>query len=342
MRKSQRYQATVDRACPIRVSPESDTSVLQADSWGMYAAAAELCPLGRGIFYGVINMKRDGFSDYHPLVNFLFFLGAIGSVVVIQHPAYLGISALAGLCYYGILQGRKGFLRLMSLIPLAGIIAALNPLFNTYGEHVLFEVFSKPYTLEALIYGGVLAGIFLDMMIWFGCYNQVLTSDKFSCLFARLIPSLSLLLTMVLRMIPGFIRKAKQIAGARKCIGKGAAGTLSEKLRDGVSILSVMTDWVLEGGIVTADSMRCRGYGSGKRTSYQKYTLMSRDFFLLGLMGILAVSAFFGGSTQASFTPELFIAPLSWGWIAYGMFMFLPAAIGVKEAVLWHILRSGI
>ena len=159
-------------------------------------------------------MQRDGFSEYHPVVNFLFFIAAIGSVVVIQHPGYLLVSTLAGACYYGMLQGRKGLARLCGLLPLGLLIAAMNPLFNTYGSHVLFHIFGRPYTLEALIYGAVLAGIFLDMMIWFGCYNQVLTSDKFTSLFGRLIPSLSLLLVMILRMIPGFIRKARQIAGA--------------------------------------------------------------------------------------------------------------------------------
>ena len=135
-------------------------------------------------------MKQDGFSRYHPLVNFLFFMAAIGSVVVIQHPWYLLLSTLAGACYYGILKGRKGFRVLLGLLPLAALITFSNPLFNTYGDHVLFHVFERPYTLEALVYGAVLAGIFADMMIWFGCYNQVLTSDKFTSLFGVLIPSL--------------------------------------------------------------------------------------------------------------------------------------------------------
>ena len=287
-------------------------------------------------------MKQDGFSGYHPLVNFLFFTAAIGSVVVIQHPFYLLISSLAGICYYTMLEGRKGLLRLMGLLPLAAVIAAVNPLFNTYGDRVLMTLFGRPYTLEALLYGAVLAGIFMDMMIWFGCYNHVLTSDKFTSLFGGLIPSLSLLLVMILRMIPGFIRKAKQIAGARKCIGKGTAGTLREKIKDGVTILSVMTDWVLEGGIVTADSMRARGYGCGRRTSYRRYTMRGRDFCLLILMGLLVLGTLLGGSVEASFTPKLYIAPLSWGFYLYGILMFLPAVIEGKEALQWHILRSGI
>ena len=33
-------------------------------------------------------MRYDAFSKCHPLTNFLFFLGAIGFCVVIQHPLY--------------------------------------------------------------------------------------------------------------------------------------------------------------------------------------------------------------------------------------------------------------
>lgn len=287
-------------------------------------------------------MKRVGFSQYHPLTNFLFFLAAIGSVVVIQHPLYLLVSSLAGGIYYLFLNGKKGLRTLMGLLPLAAFIALINPLFNTYGEHILFYLFKKPYTLEALLYGAVLAGIFFDMMIWFGCYNAVLTSDKFTCLFGSLIPALSLLLIMVLRMIPGFIRKARQIAGARKCIGKGGAGTLKEKLRDGISILSVMTDWVLEGGIITADSMRCRGYGSGKRVSFQTYRFSLRDAVLLLLIAALLTGFFLTGNTEASFTPKLQIPPAGWGLLFYGLLMLIPSIISIKEAVLWHILRSKI
>ena len=56
-------------------------------------------------------------------------------------------------------------------------------------------------------------------MLWFGCYSEVLTSDKFTSLFGNWIPALSLLLVMVLRLIPEFMRKTKQIAADRSAIG---------------------------------------------------------------------------------------------------------------------------
>ena len=194
-------------------------------------------------------MTADAFSNCHPAVNFLFFVGAIGFSVLIQHPAYLIAGAIGAAVYYLLLSGRAGWKRIAMLLPMVLMLTAVNPLFNTYGERVLFHVFGRPYTVEALLYGAAIAGVFLVMMLWFGCYNAVMTSDKFTSLFGNLIPAISLLLVMVLRMIPSFIRKAGQIMGARKSIGLGAGenSTVREKLTCGMRTLSALTDWALEG-----------------------------------------------------------------------------------------------
>lgn len=289
-------------------------------------------------------MRNDAFSRCHPLTNFMFFLGAIGFSVVIQHPAYLLVSFLAGACYYLALSGDKGWKLLGGLVPLFFLVALINPLFNTYGETILFMLFGKPYTLEALLYGTVIAGMLVVMMLWFGCYSAVLTSDKFICLFGSRIPSLSMLLVMVLRMIPNLLMKARQIGGARRSIGKGVSeqNTNKEKLHDGMSILSALTDWALEGSIVTADSMRSRGYGTAKRSSFQIYRFTARDYLLLGAMVILAALTLLLGGTGASFTPELDIAAPTFGLAAYTLFLFLPCLMRVKEELRWKIAISNM
>lgn len=289
-------------------------------------------------------MKYDAFSKCHPLTNFLFFVGAIGFSVVIQHPAYLCAGCVGAASYYLLLSGRKGWKLIFGSIPVFVIIAAMNPLFNTSGRTVLLTIFGRPYTLEALCYGMVIAGMFVVMMLWFGCYSAVLTSDKFVCLFGSLIPVLSLLLVMVLRMIPNLIRKAKQILGARKAIGKGIAG--QEKNRDrllsGMNVLSALTDWALEGSIITADSMRARGYGAAKRTSFQIYRFTGQDRVLIAVMLFLAAGVILAGGMEATFTPELYIAPPTWGFAAYCVFLLIPPAMHLKEAVQWHISVSRI
>lgn len=290
------------------------------------------------------STKYDAFSKFHPVVNFVFFIGAIAFAVVIQHPAYLLAGAVGAGLYYLLLNGRKGWKMILGILSMFLILTVVNPLFNTNGERVLFRLFGRPYTLEALMYGAAIAGIFVVMMLWFGCYNAVLTSDKFTSLFGNLIPALSLLLVMVLRMIPNLIRKVKQIIGARKSIGKGAGeqSAYKDKVMDGMTVLSALTDWALEGSVVTADSMRARGYGCVKRTSFQIYRMTVRDWVLLFLTITLAILVIAVGDTTAMFIPEIYIAPLNWGFFAYCVFLLIPTALHVKEAVRWHILRSRI
>lgn len=289
-------------------------------------------------------MKYDAFSKCHPLTNFVFFVGAIGFAVVIQHPLYLAASCIGGALYYVLLNGKKGLKLILGMIPVFLLLSGMNPLFNTYGERVLFHVFGKPYTLEALYYGMAIGGIFVAMMLWFGCYSAVLTSDKFVCLFGSLIPALSLLLVMVLRMIPNLMRKARQIMEVRKSIGKGAGETSSvkEKAADGMNVLSALTDWALEGSIVTADSMRARGYGTAKRTSFRLYRMTLRDWGLLAVMLSLLTMVIFAGGTEATYTPVLHIAAPTWGLGAYCLYLLLPPALHGKEAIQWHISISRI
>lgn len=296
-------------------------------------------------------MSTDAFSKRHPLVNFVFFVGAIGFGAVIQHPAYVLAGLLCGGIYYLLLNGRKGWRLLLGMAPLFLLLTAINPLLNTYGVTVLFLVFGRPYTLEALIYGADIAGVLVVMMIWFGCYNAVLTSDKFTCLFGSLIPALSLLLVMVMRLIPNLMRKAKQLMGARKSIGKGGSENADskEKVMDGMTILSALTDWALEGSVVTGDSMRSRGYGTGKRTSFMIYRMTEQDLALLAVQILLitaVIAAAATGGTAAAFTPELFIAPVIGGHLAgfaaYCAYLLIPAVLHIKEAVQWHISRSKI
>ncbi len=292
-------------------------------------------------------MRSDAFSKCHPAVNFLFFVGAIGMSVVIQHPAYLLAGIITGTIYYLLLNGKKGWKTILGLLPVFIILTVINPLFNTLGATPLFHLGSRPYTLEALLYGAALASMFVIMMLWFGCYNKVLTSDKFTCLFGNLIPSISLLLVMVFRMVPNFIRKTQQIIGARKSIGKGISenATTKEKLQDGGTVLGSLTSWALEGSVVTGDSMRARGYGTTKRSSFMIYRMTGTDCILLAVMLVLigaTVVAACLGHFVAEYVPAIQLAPVSWGLAAYTCYLLIPSALHIKEAIQWHISRSKI
>ncbi len=290
---------------------------------------------------------NDAFSKCHPAVNFLFFVGAIVCGALFQHPVWVLMAIVCGGAYYLLLRGRKAAKSMLLMVLLALILTAINPVVNTRGEHVLFHLLGRPYTWEALVYGAALSGVLLAMLLWLGCYNAVLTGDKFTALFGSILPSISLLLVMVLRMVPNLLRKTRQIVGARRSVGKGPDETapVQEKLRGGMTVLSAMTTWALEGSIVTADSMRARGYGVQRRSSFMIYRMTATDTAVLVLIILLltaVITAACLGQVQAVFLPHLTVAPVSWGVWVYGAYLLLPAVLRGKEAVQWHISRSKI
>lgn len=291
-------------------------------------------------------MKQDAFSKLHPAVNLLFFIGAICFGVLLQHPVYLLAGIFASGVYYFILNGRKSIRTILMMIPIFVFVTLFNPIVNTRGTTVLFTYFERPYTLEALVYGVAVAAIFVLMLLWFGCYGKVLTGDKFTCLFGNLAPSLSLLLVMVFRMIPNLLSKAKQIISVRCSIGKGTEekSSIKDKLGSGITVIGVLTSWALEGSITTSDSMRSRGYGTAKRTSFIIYRMTKTDWTLIFVMlTLISAVAFFAanGGMNAEFLPERNFAPVKGiniiGFTAYLGYLSIPTMINLKEVLEWNI-----
>ena len=291
-------------------------------------------------------MNTDGFSKCHPAVNFLFFVGAICFGVLFQHPAYLLAAVICAAVYYLLLQGRKALRRIVLMLPLLLLVAAVNPLFNTRGEHILFLLWGRPYTLEAFLYGLAVGAILVITLLWFSCYSHVMTEDKFTALFGNLAPSLSLLLVMVFRLVPSLLSKARQITDARCAIGKGAENAgMREKLSHGMTVLLALTGWALESSILTADSMRSRGYGTARRSNFQIYRMGCSDWLLLlitALTGILTVYGAATGATEAVYTPTLSAAPVTLFLPIYCIFLLIPTFIHVKEVLLCRIFISKI
>ena len=141
---------------------------------------------------------NDAFSRCHPVLNFFYFLLVLGLTMFVQHPVFLVISFMGAVAYGIWLCGAAKILKINFLLtlPMLVIVALLNPLFNHYGETPLLylESSGNTVTLEAMVYGVVLGCVLFIVILWFSCYNKVMTSDKFIYLFGRIIPAISLLL----------------------------------------------------------------------------------------------------------------------------------------------------
>ena len=224
--------------------------------------------------------NKDAFSGYHPTINFLYYALVLLFSMCLMHPVYLAISLTGALAYDIYLKGRKAVrFAVMGLLPMAALAALVNPAFNHEGQTILTYLPSgNPLTLESMFYGVAAAVMLASVVLWFSSYNEIMSSDKFVYLFGRVIPALSLVLSMTLRFVPKFKAQIQVVSEAQRCVGRDVSnGSVLQRLRNGITILSIMVTWALENAIETADSMKSRGYGLPGRTAFSIYRFDSRD-----------------------------------------------------------------
>jgi energy-coupling factor transport system permease protein len=286
--------------------------------------------------------RRDTFAGYHPIVNMLYFVLVIGLSMFIAHPVCLVLSFACSFAYSVCLKGKKAVrFNLLYMLPMLVITALINPAFSHGGITILtYLPDGNPLTLESILYGVFAAFLLITVISWFSCYNAVMTSDKFVYLFGRIIPALSLILSMALRFVPRFAAQIKVISNAQRCIGRDVSnGGLLKRARHGLKILSILVTWALENAIDTADSMKSRGYGLPGRTAFSIYRFDSRDrlalLFLFVSGGYLITGAALGG-LKFIYYPAIGGVRLSLYSISLFLVWFavaaMPIALNIKEA----------
>ena len=292
------------------------------------------------------------FKGYHPIVNFAYFALVIGFSMFFMHPVCLCISLCAAFTYSVMLKGASAIKsNLLYMLPMMLVTAIVNPAFNHEGVTVLEYLPSgNPLTLESILYGISAAIMLVSVICHFSCYNAVMTSDKFVYLLGRVIPSLSLILSMTLRFVPRFSAHLKEVANSQRLIGKDlSSGNIIRRIKNALTILSITITWALENAIETSDSMKSRGYGGKGRTAFSNFVFTKRDVLALCyvlLLGIYVfVGALFGGLSCRYFPSVKFAAytPFTLSLIvAYFLLCIMPIIIEIKEVVKWKLIESKI
>ena len=289
------------------------------------------------------------FKTYHPIVNFVYFAFVIGFSCVFMHPICLVISLLSGFIYSVMLKGRKAVkTNLIYMLPTLTFAAFINPAFNHEGITIISYLPSgNPLTLESVVYGLAAAMMIVSVICWFSCYTEIMTSDKFIYLFGRIIPSLSLVLSMTLRFVPKFSAQLKVVTNAQRCMGRDVSnGSVIQRAKHGLLIISIMTTWALENAIETADSMKSRGFGHSGRTSFSIFTFDKRDKKTLLCIVILGAYTLIGklyGGMYFRYFPSLQTGNFSmYGlsiFIAYFALCICPIIIEVYEVRKWNTIK---
>jgi len=231
------------------------------------------------------------------------------------------------------------------------MMAIMNPAFNHEGVTIIsYLPDGNPLTLESIIYGLCAATMIVSVICHFSCYNEVMTSDKFIYLFGKIIPGLSLIISMTLRFVPKFTAQLKIVTNAQKCLGRDvSSGNIIKRAKCGLNILSIMTTWSLENAIETADSMKSRGYGIPGRTAFSIFSFDKRDIRALVCILFLGLYTFVGnlmGGMYFRFFPSMKTAEISPFGIsvfsAYFLLCIFPVIIEIREVRRWKALKLKI
>lgn len=312
----------------------------------------------------------SGFKGYHPLVNVLFFISIIAFGMLLRHPVYLVISFISSTAYYLKLSGKDGRKTVFRfLLPMFLFVVIINSFFNHYGVTTLFILPSgNNFTFEALVMGIVSGITVVSVIQWFFCCNEVVTEDKFMHIFGRILPKGALVVSMILRFVPLYRRRYKEISQARKCMGLNGTDSFICKMKSTFKNIGILVSWSFENAIETADSMKARGYGLKGRTYYSRFQWHTGDtlaLILLVLFDALIIFGLVSNSAYCIYNPyviinqpseigttyiinelNLTINPFSFlsivSLIAFTLLCFLPLTIDLKEDIKWHRLQSKI
>ena len=227
------------------------------------------------------------------------------------------------------------------------VILIINPLFSHRGATILFYLFDQPITLESIMFGFLMMLSIVTILIAFLSFNFIISEDKFIYLFSSFAPKTALLIMMAFRFVPLLKRRLIEITNVQKTRGISlVSGTIKQRAKAGMSILFILMTWSMEEALQTADSMKARGYGLGKRSSFYIYRFYKRDFFCLIwfiLLLFIFITQGIVGLGELEIYPQLEVLSLSnvenYLLILVLLFLFTPHFMEGREYFKWRLSK---
>lgn len=283
---------------------------------------------------------RNPFSVYHPVVAFVYLAGAICFTMLAFHPVYVGLSFAGAFAVSLVCKGlRRTVSSLWFLLVMWAVVAVANLALSSAGSTVLLTVFGHALYLEAFCYGLAMGGMLAATLLWFMVYATVMDSEATAAVFGSVLPTVSLMVSQVLRLVPQFIKRGQAVGAVHTAASAAAPTNKRQEAAQHARLLSVLMGWGMEDGLQRSDAMRARGYGCGvARTRYRRQRFAMRDGVLVGVLvvlivlnAILAVVA----CSQFSFYPYMDTLVVWWGYVPYVVFMLVPVVLAGKERAAW-------
>lgn len=160
-------------------------------------------------------MKPTAFDNFHPALALVYFAVALVLAMAAPHPTLLALSFVIAALYGVWLRGGRAVARSLAWqLPLLAVIVAVNPLFSSTGTTELFRIGTQAVYAEGYANAATMALLLLCAMQWFANADAVLGSDKAMGALGGILPTISLMISMIMRLIPQFVRRGHAISNA--------------------------------------------------------------------------------------------------------------------------------
>lgn len=251
-----------------------------------------------------------GFKNSHPMVHLLYFSAVVSGVLLFRHPVYLMIALLADCLYVRVCDRRGAWKKLLLLIFAILLYTGYYASSHHFGVTVLGENrIGNRITAESFVYGLVIGVIAAVCILLFWIARHVVSMDEIGYLLGTVSPNLSLFFHILIRMSKRIGFRKLEIQEGRAGIGKGICqGKWWHRIRNRISIFSILLTWLLENIPAMSDSMRSRGKTKRRRISYSLFRMDDSDrvqILCLTAEVVLCAMAYALGQTNAVYDPAI-------------------------------------
>ena len=278
------------------------------------------------------RVQHTAFDTAHPAVPALYLGVTLGLTMFSLQPVLIACSLAGAFAYGCCARGPRACLQgLRWQLPVIAIVAVFNPLFSASGSTELFRLGDRAVYLESLCYGCAMGGLFVASVLWFQAAASLLSFDKVMALFGNVLPVITLMISMSMRLIPRFVRQGRMVESVQAVSRPAGSSAVASRLR----LSSVLMGWSMEDSLETADAMRARGWDAARRrTTYSRFRFTGIDgaaVACLAVGGALCAVLAWAATSQYLFYPTLSRLVVWWGYVPYAAWMFIPAALHLYE-----------
>lgn len=287
-------------------------------------------PVGRQL------TKYSAFAVMHPWTNFIYTVLVLVITMFTMNPVMLAAS-YAGSLAFGIYMQGGSFLKknIIIIIPVVIFSVLIQPVFNHSGVTPLFYINDNMVCLENVVYGAIISLLLVSVIQWCSVAAMYLSSEKMMYLFGSFIPSVGMIFSMILRMIPLMGKRYRQIHEAQLGLrGVEAKENVIEKIGHFANEFSTLITWSLESSMETSMSMESRGYGLKGRTSFNRFRFTLKDAVVIIIMVacfVLAIIPIAEDKLAVYYLPVIYFTEINSGEVlavaAFVILVLIPLVI---------------